>query len=63
MIADIVTLLIPVYILIGLVLLLIALSVLARVQGGRYVRPRPSRWSSGSMRTTFTSAPMSAPAR
>ena len=39
MIADIVTLLIPVYILIGLLLLLIALNVLARVQGGRYVRP------------------------
>ena len=39
MIADIVTLLIPVYILVGLLLLLIALNVLARVQGGRYVRP------------------------
>jgi hypothetical protein len=39
MIADIVTLLIPVYILVGLLLLLVALNVLARVQGGRYVRP------------------------
>jgi hypothetical protein len=39
MIADIVTLLIPVYILVGLLLLLLALNVLARVQGGRYVRP------------------------
>jgi hypothetical protein len=38
-IADIVTLLIPVYILVGLLLLLVALNVLARVQGGRYVRP------------------------
>lgn len=39
MIADIVNLLIPVYILVGLLLLLIALNLLARVQGGRYVRP------------------------
>lgn len=39
MIADIVSLLIPVYILVGLLLLLIALNLLARVQGGRYVRP------------------------
>jgi hypothetical protein len=38
-IADIVTLLIPVYILGGLLLLLVALNVLARVKGGRYVRP------------------------
>jgi hypothetical protein len=38
-IADIVTLLIPVYILVGLLILLIALNLLARVQGGRYVRP------------------------
>jgi hypothetical protein len=37
--ADIVTLLIPVYILGGLLLLLIVLNVLARVKGGRYVRP------------------------
>lgn len=37
--ADIWTLLIPVYILLGLLLLLVALNVLARVQGGRYVRP------------------------
>ena len=39
MIADIVTLLIPVYILVGLLLLLIALNVLARIKGGKYVRP------------------------
>jgi hypothetical protein len=39
LLADIVTLLIPIYILVGLLLLLIALNVLARVQGGRYVRP------------------------
>ncbi|HEV8100097.1 MAG TPA: hypothetical protein VGP56_13170 [Gaiellaceae bacterium] len=39
MIADIVTLLIPVYILVGLLLLLVALNVLARVKGGKYVRP------------------------
>jgi hypothetical protein len=38
-IADIVTLLIPVYILAGLLLLLIVLNVLARVKGGKYVRP------------------------
>jgi hypothetical protein len=38
-IADIVTLLIPVYILVGLLLLLVALNVLARVKGGKYVRP------------------------
>jgi hypothetical protein len=38
-IADIVTLLIPVYILGGLLLLLVVLNVLARVKGGRYVRP------------------------
>jgi hypothetical protein len=37
--ADIVTLLIPVYILGGLLLLLVVLNVLARVKGGRYVRP------------------------
>lgn len=39
MIADIVTLLIPVYILVGLLLLLVVLNVLARVKGGKYVRP------------------------
>ena len=39
MIADIFTLLIPVYILVGLLLVLVALNVLARVKGGRYVRP------------------------
>ena len=39
MVADIVTLLIPVYVLGGLLLLLVVLNVLARVKGGRYVRP------------------------
>ncbi len=39
MLADIVTLLIPVYILGGLLLLLVVLNVLARVKGGKYVRP------------------------
>ena len=39
MIADIWTILIPVYILGGLLFLLIVLNVLARVQGGRFVRP------------------------
>ena len=39
MLADIYTLLIPVYILAGLLLLLLVLNLLARVQGGRYVRP------------------------
>lgn len=39
MTADIWTFLIPVYILGGLLLLLIALNLLARVQNGRYVRP------------------------
>jgi hypothetical protein len=38
-IADIWTILIPVYILGGLLFLLIVLNVLARVQGGRFVRP------------------------
>ena len=37
--SDIFTLLIPVYILAGLLVLLIALNLLARVQGGKYVRP------------------------
>ncbi len=36
---DLVTLLIPIYILIGLLILLIALNLLARVKGGKYVRP------------------------
>jgi hypothetical protein len=39
MLADIWIVLIPVYILAGLVLLLLVLNLLARVQGGRYVRP------------------------
>jgi hypothetical protein len=38
-VAEIWTYLIPVYILGGLLFLLIVLNVLARVQGGRYVRP------------------------
>jgi hypothetical protein len=38
-IADIWTILIPVYVLGGLLFLLIVLNVLARVQGGRFVRP------------------------
>jgi len=38
-VADIVTLLIPVFILVGLLILLIALNLLARVKGGKYVRP------------------------
>jgi hypothetical protein len=38
-IASIWTLLIPVYVLGGLLFLLIVLNLLARVQGGRYVRP------------------------
>ena len=37
--ADIYTLLIPVYILVGLLLALLALNLLARVDNGRYVRP------------------------
>ena len=39
MTAAIWTYLIPVYVLGGLVVLLLVLNVLARVQGGRYVRP------------------------
>jgi len=39
LLADIVTLLIPVFILVGLLILLIALNLLARVKGGKYVRP------------------------
>jgi len=38
-IADIVTLLIPLWILLGLVALLVVLGVLGRVQNGRYLRP------------------------
>jgi hypothetical protein len=38
-VADIVTLLIPVYVLAAILVLLLALNLLARVQGGRYVRP------------------------
>jgi len=37
--ASIVTYLIPVFVLGGLLILLLALNLLARVQGGRYVRP------------------------
>jgi hypothetical protein len=36
---DVATLLIPVYILVGLLLLLVVLNLLARVKGGKYVRP------------------------
>ena len=39
MLADIWIVLIPVYILAGLVVLLLVLNVLARFKGGRYVRP------------------------
>jgi len=39
MLADIWTILIPVYVLGGLLVLLVVLNVLARVKGGRYVRP------------------------
>ena len=39
MLGAIWTYLIPVYVLGGLVLLLLVLNLLARVQGGRYVRP------------------------
>ena len=39
MLASIWTFLIPVYVLGGLVLLLLVLNLLARVKGGRYVRP------------------------
>ena len=37
--ADIVTFLIPVFILGGLLLVLVVLNLLARVKGGKYVRP------------------------
>ncbi len=39
MIADIVTLLIPVWILLGLVVLLVVLGVLGRIQNGRFLWP------------------------
>jgi hypothetical protein len=39
MLGSIWTFLIPVYVLGGLVVLLVVLNLLARVQGGRYVRP------------------------
>jgi hypothetical protein len=39
MIAAIWTFLIPVFVLVGILFLLLALNLLARVQGGRYVRP------------------------
>jgi hypothetical protein len=37
--ASILPFLIPVFILVGLLILLVGLNLLARVQGGRYVRP------------------------
>jgi hypothetical protein len=39
MLADIVTLLIPVWVLLGLVIVLGSLALLGRIQGGRYLRP------------------------
>jgi len=39
LVADTATFLIPIYILAGLLVLLIALNLLARVKGGKYVRP------------------------
>ena len=39
MIADIVTLLIPLWILLGLVALLVVFGVLGRIQNGRFLRP------------------------
>jgi hypothetical protein len=39
LVADIVTLLIPVWILLGLILLLGVLALLGRIQNGRYLRP------------------------
>ena len=39
LVADIVTLLIPVWILLGLLLLLGVLALLGRIQNGRYLRP------------------------
>ena len=49
MIAAIWTYLIPVYVLGGLVVLLLVLNLLARVKGGRYVRPL----AQGLMRVPF----------
>jgi hypothetical protein len=42
MLASILTYLIPVFVLGGILVLLIVLNLLARVQGGRYVRPLAS---------------------
>jgi hypothetical protein len=39
MLAALITYLIPVFVLAGILVLLLVLNVLARVQGGRYVRP------------------------
>ena len=39
MIADIITLLIPLWILLGLVALLVVVGVLGRIQNGRFIRP------------------------
>ena len=39
MLASILTYLIPVFVLVGILFLLIVFNLLARVQGGRYVRP------------------------
>jgi hypothetical protein len=39
LVADIVTLLIPVWILVGLILLLGVMALLGRIQNGRYLRP------------------------
>jgi hypothetical protein len=47
--ASIVTYLIPVFVLGGILLLLIVLNLLARVQGGRYVRPL----ANGLMKTPY----------
>jgi hypothetical protein len=38
-IADIVTLLIPLWILLGLIAVIVALALLGRIQNGRYLRP------------------------
>ena len=39
MVASLLPFLIPVFVIVGLLVLLVTLNVLARVQGGRYVRP------------------------
>jgi hypothetical protein len=39
MVASLLPFLIPVFVIVGLLVLLVGLNVLARVQGGRYVRP------------------------